>query len=306
MYVYFRFAIKLIKKILLIINTPINLINYYFFFPNTAKKGMILASKLENNHLYQLSLNTLKKFKNSTDFEEKCLINFFIGNILFYHYKNESPSEYFSKFFKYKSSKIMEDTEINFYPPIIYNQKIDKNINIENKIYEIRERYPTNSYSDSKQIKIYKYYQSEHNLHKLEEFQEIKKYIENIVNSQIPKIITKNNKGKFYINRMWFVISSKGISLEEHNHPEGVFSGILYIKIPPRGSSGSLILSNPRKNIKIINNNENLQIKEIQKNIILSPEINDLIIFNSYIKHSVKNQSSDEDRISLPFDLIFS
>ena len=62
MYIYFRFAIKLIKKILLIINTPINLINYYFFFPNTAKKGMILASKLENNHLYQLSLNTLKKF----------------------------------------------------------------------------------------------------------------------------------------------------------------------------------------------------------------------------------------------------
>ena len=44
----------------------------------------------------------------------------------------------------------------------------------------------------------------------------------------------------------------------------------------------------------------------LEKNYIFKPTKNDLIIFNSYLEHSVNNTNSKQtDRISLPFDLIF-
>ena len=52
--------------------------------------------------------------------------------------------------------------------------------------------------------------------------------------------------------------------------------------------------------------------KSFQKSInrkkifVLRPNKNDLIIFNSYVEHSVMNKNSKiVDRISLPFDMIF-
>ena len=43
-----------------------------------------------------------------------------------------------------------------------------------------------------------------------------------------------------------------------------------------------------------------------EKTLLLKPNKNDLIIFNSYLEHSVDNENSKiNERISLPFDLIF-
>jgi hypothetical protein len=42
------------------------------------------------------------------------------------------------------------------------------------------------------------------------------------------------------------------------------------------------------------------------ENYIFKPKVNDLIIFNSYLEHSVENNNSKtSNRISLPFDLEF-
>ena len=58
----------------------------------------------------------------------------------------------------------------------------------------------------------------------------------------------------------------------------------------------------------IISTDKNMFIKTVctEKNYTFKPTKNDLIIFNSYLEHSVNNTSSKQtDRISLPFDLIF-
>ena len=42
------------------------------------------------------------------------------------------------------------------------------------------------------------------------------------------------------------------------------------------------------------------------EDVIFKPKKNELIIFNSYLEHGVENNNlKEEDRISLPFDLIF-
>ena len=99
---------------------------------------------------------------------------------------------------------------------------------------------------------------------------------------------------------MWFVKSKQGIDLLAHNHPEGVISGIYYYKVPKKKSPGLLKIKNPRENIKVISQIKNYLKKD--KEIIIKPAENSLIIFNSYLLHSVINQSSNESRISIPFD----
>ncbi len=306
MYIYFRIVIKIIKNIIFLIYSPINILKYIFFFPKNINNALKLADKLNENNLFSLSIKTLKQFEQTKNFEQRALINFKIGDILFHKYKKINPDEYFNNFFKYKSSNEFDYSELKYYPPKIFNSKMNNHLNIIDKIYDLRKKYPTNSYSDNKQINIYKYYQSEHNLHMLDQFKEIKKNLEDEINRNILKSIIKNPNGRFYINKMWFVISSKGISLEEHNHPEGVFSGILYLKVPPSGDPGELIIKDPKRNIKIVNLGHDHEIKSQNNRIILKPKLNNLVLFNSYVKHSVKNQSSEEDRISLPFDLIYS
>jgi hypothetical protein len=69
-------------------------------------------------------------------------------------------------------------------------------------------------------------------------------------------------KGRFIINKMWFVKSRKGIDLASHNHPEGVISGILYYKVPAGNDPGNLVIQNPRNNIIINSKIKNYKIHE--------------------------------------------
>ena len=174
MYIYLRFVIKVIKSFLFLIYSPINILKYYYYFPKNINNALKLADKLNENKLYNLSISTLEKFEQTKNFEQKALINFKIGDIIF-HKKKVNPDKYFNNFFKYKTLNEFDYSSLEYYPPKIFNSKINEHLNIIDKIYDLRKKYPTNSYSDNKQINIYKYYQSEHNLHMLDQFKEIKK-----------------------------------------------------------------------------------------------------------------------------------
>ena len=302
MHIFFRFIINCIKKILSIFKLPFNILSFYFYFPKKLSNGIKLAQELEDNNFLNLSLKSLIKLNKKN--LNNPLINFMIGDILFYRYKNKDPSDYYFKFFSQTNNININDKSFSYYPPSIYNTKINRNINILDEIFKYQKQFPTNRYSDKKQINIYKYYQSEHNLHLLDQFKDLKIFLEKHINDNIFKAFFGELKKKIYINKMWFVISSKGVKLAKHNHSEGVFSGILYLKVPNQHKQvGQLILSNPQKNINLINQNIDQKIIHKNNEIIIEPINNNLIVFNSYIKHSVENQATTEDRISLPFDL---
>ena len=99
--------------------------------------------------------------------------------------------------------------------------------------------------------------------------------------------------------------------IKKHSHFNSDFSGVFYLNVEEtEEKDGGLKIYNPMENIEILKFSEdkNMFIKTvcIEKNFIFKPTKNDLIIFNSYLEHSVHNMNSKlTDRISLPFDLIF-
>lgn len=102
---------------------------------------------------------------------------------------------------------------------------------------------------------------------------------------------------------MWLNINYKNASNRVHIHSNSVLSGVYYLKcskdcgnlIFPRNYSESFIL----KSIGDVYEDNTLNHTAIS----YTPEINKLLIFPSWIPHEVEKNNSEEERISISFNL---
>ena len=210
------------------------------------------------------------------------------------------------RFLKKKKIKINKKILQIIYQPKIFiiNLKINKK-EILSKIYKYENLNIKNEFSYHGHKKTY---QSEHNLNKTANFKKISKKLEYFVNVKISKYL---NFKKLKLVRMWFVITKKSGFIKRHSHLNSDFSAVFYLKVDKFYSSNNGIkIFNNFKKIKIYEYNEKEQtffVNEYYKKIFtFRPKVNDMIIFNSYLEHSVNNKNSKiVDRISLPFDLTF-
>jgi uncharacterized protein (TIGR02466 family) len=210
----------------------------------------------------------------------------------------------FNKFFK--KNKYLNNNLVTFLkrPKIfIFNHDFDSK-NIINNIYNYEDLFKINefTYSGNKEI-----YQSEHNLNEKFFFKEISEKIEKFINYNITKPL---NIKKINLIKMWFVITKKSGIISKHSHFNSHLSGVLYLKIDNENPDSGLKIFTPFEEIDVYRYNINSG--KIEKSIfrgdhyLFVPKNNDLVVFDSYLEHSVENEGSKtNDRISLPFDLVF-
>ena len=105
------------------------------------------------------------------------------------------------------------------------------------------------------------------------------------------------------ITEAWLNVNdSRQCMHSEHVHGD-VFSGVFYLKTPK--GSGKLVLQNPAinrmwKGCQFVNQKnqftgESVRIEPVEGNIILFP---------SYLPHSVETNDHDEERISISFNIV--
>jgi len=212
----------------------------------------------------------------------------------------------FFNYFKKRKKKYSQENLKLLYQPKIYIQKFSFDIDeIVKQIYNYDKLYQKNQYTKDGHTNIY---QSEHNLEKNEKFEKLSNELQDFINQRLQDDINNN---KLKISKLWFVITKKMGIIKKHSHFNSDFSSVFYLKIEEsKEIDGALIIYNPMKNIEILefSDEKNMFIKTVctEKNYTFKPTKNDLIIFNSYLEHSVNNKNtSNIDRISLPFDLIF-
>ncbi len=106
------------------------------------------------------------------------------------------------------------------------------------------------------------------------------------------------------MNMAWININRKGNSNGVHTHPECIVSGVYYVKIPEK--CGDIDFYHPASDIlerdwsiKFISsfNYYNSQVWRFP------PEEGCVYIFPSWLKHMVRPNMSDEDRISISFNV---
>ena len=212
----------------------------------------------------------------------------------------------FYNYFKKRKKNFSKDILEILYNPKVFIIKFPENTEkIINQIYKYDKLYKKNEFSNDGHVEVY---QSEHNLHQKSEFYEISNKLEKFINSKLKDFINYN---KLKVDKLWFVITKNSGIIKKHSHFNSDFSGAFYLNVEEnKENRNGLKLYNYLENLEIFSysvseNKFNIDVTS-EKILLLKPNKNDLIIFNSYLEHSVDNENSKiNERISLPFDLIF-
>ena len=99
----------------------------------------------------------------------------------------------------------------------------------------------------------------------------------------------------------WFNINYPGNYNISHNHTMSFFSVVYYVKVPK--NSGELVLERSDDSSYYMQYFTDMN-QYIAQAILVDPEEHKLVIFPSWIKHSVNQNRSNNNRISLAFNFV--
>ena len=106
---------------------------------------------------------------------------------------------------------------------------------------------------------------------------------------------------KLNIQAMWAVVNEKNSFNIRHNHPNSYFSAAYYVRT--NENAGQIKFFDP-KEVKTMYSPRIKISTEFSTNVVkIKPEEGKLLLFPSYLHHSVEENLSDEDRIVISFNI---
>ena len=103
----------------------------------------------------------------------------------------------------------------------------------------------------------------------------------------------------------WIMINSPNSYNTSHTHPDSHFSGVLWLKIPEK--SGKIKFDNPLSHTGFVEASSYLdEVKDqtaFYHSMIFDPEVGKMLTFPSALRHEVFPNESDEDRISISYNI---
>ena len=128
-------------------------------------------------------------------------------------------------------------------------------------------------------------------------FQETKNYIMDVFKNYG----WRYEPNKVRMTEMWAIINKKNNLNTVHTHPNNFLSSAYYVKAPK--DCGNIVFYEP-------NDAKSIRYPEVEKYtkysgtiVNFEPKEGDLLIFPSYLYHSVQQNKSSEDRIVISFNV---
>lgn len=133
------------------------------------------------------------------------------------------------------------------------------------------------------------------------ELQEIASALNLRMNQLLPDLGFKN---KYSVTNSWININGKNDFNRPHLHGASTLAAVFYVTAPP--DSGRLVLRNPTQNhVFCIDEKFVEEWNEINSfTWEIEPEIGKLVIFPAWIDHYTMPNLTDDDRISLAFNIL--
>ena len=157
------------------------------------------------------------------------------------------------------------------------------------------------SESTSQPSKKSLFLQTEQNLHLEPEFAELVKYIHTYANSALEYLSFEYEN--IQITGCWANIAGMGDSHRQHSHPNNFLSGVYYVETDP--GSNNIIFHDPRPQISIIKPPVKKMTLENTDHVIAEVTPGNMLLFPSWLHHSVPASQSSNRRISVGFNLMF-
>jgi uncharacterized protein (TIGR02466 family) len=106
--------------------------------------------------------------------------------------------------------------------------------------------------------------------------------------------------GKWKIVNSWINIAEKGINHDFHSHPGYTMSGVYYFRVSDK--QGGIGFNNPNP---IIYNAGFPEGRCSPQSLEIVPADGDIILFPAWLQHGTYKNESDEERISIAFNIDF-
>jgi uncharacterized protein (TIGR02466 family) len=187
------------------------------------------------------------------------------------------------------------------FPKPFWSSLLEVNIvDLQEECFEIRNNIPSKNKSNLGQNSYHS-----PNLLNLQNPPEILKLMKQITNC-IQTIHQQSRRENVRLVDFWININGKGGSNVPHTHPGAKYSGVFYIKVPKEMKGGNLFFIRDFNETYLTsqeNMGYNLLPNDLPK-IPVKPLEKLLIVFPSWLPHSVEFNDTDEERISLSFNYI--
>src|SRR5579883_1202223 len=144
-----------------------------------------------------------------------------------------------------------------------------------------------------------------HSQSNLFELHEIKPFKE-LVDAAILEVAQAVGYGAIQIKaaNCWANVNPKYASNKIHDHANCLFSGVYYVKAPK--DSGNLMFYDPRSAKTFYRPSVSEFTAYTAEAIAHAAQAGLLLIFPSWLKHGVEPNLSDEDRVSISFNYVFT
>jgi uncharacterized protein (TIGR02466 family) len=145
-------------------------------------------------------------------------------------------------------------------------------------------------------------WQSEQTLHEREELRDLVSCIDKAVRSVLKFL--RIGADAFEITACWATVLARGATHRMHGHPNNFLSGSYYLRTQP--GADAINFHDPRNQTGIIRPPVEELTGENTDQVVVRVRNGTLLIFPSYLQHSVDANASEQERISLSFNIMFS
>jgi len=145
-------------------------------------------------------------------------------------------------------------------------------------------------------------WQSEQALHEREDFRDLMACVGDAARSVLRFL--RIGYDAFEITGCWATVLAKGAAHRAHSHPNNFLSGVYYVRTHP--GADTINFHDPRPQAAVIRPPVVELTAENTDQVVVKVANGTLLIFPSYLEHSVAATAGDEERISISFNVMFS
>jgi len=146
-------------------------------------------------------------------------------------------------------------------------------------------------------------YQSQGNLHKIEDFKFIFDKFTKLLETTVASI-NGTVGSKPSINAMWACVNNKYGYNNAHVHQNSNLTGVYYVQAPEK--CGNIVFHDPRVQLNALCPPSSASSRYAAPHVSFVPKAGRLIIFPSWLLHHVNMNLSEEERILLGFNCSYT
>ena len=145
-------------------------------------------------------------------------------------------------------------------------------------------------------------WQSAQDMHRREELHELVSCVERGATSVLRFL--RIGDDAFEITACWATVLAPGAAHKLHSHPNNFLSGVYYVRT--HAGADTINFHDPRRQTCVIRPPVVELTAENTDQVVVQVRHGTLLLFPSYLEHSVDANASEDERISLSFNVMFS